>query len=284
MKNRLISAIAILFFSLSILPVSAQARIPLLDPALGYAADWVLWAAGQSSLDFTQAYKQVEDPQARRRVRRSIDRLKEAGIDLRYEDPTVRIVRGSAAEPNAFSTGPSVYVSIELLELLDDRLLDAAVAHELAHAEEGHLPQRMTHGFAATLIQFGRLVASDYRSIRDGQADPFMRRLWKEGHWQMIQEMIMHADRGKEMEADDIAYCWLERMGRRGYRRRGTDLADAIETAVGVNREWLSHSDFLGGRIHDIESFNPRRCRHWISNRFRDFLGAVDADVNPQAN
>ncbi|ELZ20329.1 heat shock protein HtpX [Halosimplex carlsbadense 2-9-1] len=82
---------------------------------------------------FDEAYRTVEDPERRRALQARVERLA-AQADV--PAPRVRFV--ASTEPTAAAVGyrpgeSTLVLSTGLVEALDDRELDAVVAHELAH-------------------------------------------------------------------------------------------------------------------------------------------------------
>lgn len=245
----------------------AWASVPLLDPAIGHGVDAILDLASKSGLEFAHPWKRVaerRDPASYTRLRRAFERISRfGGVELRYDDVSLALIEGTPQEPNAFSTGPTVYVSKGMLTELNDRELTAVLAHELAHAEEGHLTERMSFAFSAVLVQLGRTIASDVASIARGDADGFMQELWRKGHWAMMMEMIESATLGQELQADCIAYRWLENMRRFGLAHSGRDIASALSTLVGVSESVLiQHDPVLGARVRQIRTgaYARRTC------------------------
>jgi Zn-dependent protease with chaperone function len=230
---------------------NAHARVPLLDPAVGFALDRLLDVAGRSSL--APSFQPSPDVPLELRARQALTRVRATRTDWRYGATRLVLIQGTAGEPNAFCTGPSFYVSTELVRQLTDDQLVGVIAHEMAHAEEGHLTQRMSHGFAAILIQFGRLVASDARAIvTGGDADAFMRELWRRGHWEMIQEMLLEAELGQEMQADCFAARWT---------RHPEHIAEALATLVGLPVQVLADEDpLIGARVRNLLSGGTTNC------------------------
>ncbi len=237
----------------------AQATVPLLDPAVGHGVDAILALAGKSGLEFTRRWKKVprgRDPAAYARLRQAVDRIARfGGVELRYDDVSLAVIEGTPGEPNAFSSGPTVYVAKGMLTALGDRELTAVLAHELAHAEEGHLTERMSFAFSAVLVQLGRTIASDVASLARGDADAFMQELWRKGHWAMMLEMIGSATLGQELQADCLGYRWLENMRRFGLAHSGRDISKALSTLVGVSeRVLIEYDPILGKRVNQLSS------------------------------
>ncbi len=126
----------------------------------------------------------------------------------------------------------------------------------MAHAEEGHLTERMSHFPSGLLVHLGQLIASDLRLVRDrGRADAFMQELWSKGHWTMIQELLESATLGQEMEADCYASQWLESMRLYGRPNRATDIASALSSLFVLSIDQIIQNDpFTGARLSRLLS------------------------------
>lgn len=244
-------------------PSPAAAKVPLLDPLVGAFIDGILKAAGASDLGPLKAWRPIQDPRLTARVEHAVSQIRFYGQnEWRWsEPPKVVVTEGNSDEPNAMCTGSSIYVSRPMLELLDDRQLRAVLAHEMAHAERGHLTERMSHAPSAVAIQLWRVLKSDWNAMTGGEADAFMHELWKNGHWKMIQEMLESATLGQEMQADCLAAQWLDSLHSRGLEQSPDDILSAMARLLGISREALESSPFNGPRAVEIES------KTWRSGR-----------------
>jgi Zn-dependent protease with chaperone function len=239
-------------------PGTSEAAIPVLDGVVGEGLDALISLAGRSQVEALAPWQTATDSQLRSRSLRALSTVRayarpEGG--WRHDSPPeLVLLKGDDEAPNAFCSGPTIYVTRPLVRYLTDRELRAVIAHELAHAEVGHLTERMSHGPSALLIQFGRLVRSDWRALTRGEIDSFMRDLWQRGHWAMIEEMLMEATLGQELEADCLAARWLQQMKDRGVDQDPQDIVASLSSLLGVSPRELARDPFNGVRASSLES------------------------------
>jgi len=128
------------------------------------------------------------------------------------------------------------------------------LAHEMAHAEQGHVTQRIGFAPSAVLLQLGRLIKSDARSLSNGGADAFMRQVAAEGHLKMIEDMLEAGTLGQELQADCYAVQWLSHMQAAGLENRPEDVADAQLSLLGLSAAMVKDDPFMGPRVRAILS------------------------------
>lgn len=202
-----------------------------LDKMIGYGLDGVLKIVSFGA----PALKEVEDPQTLSQLNEDIDKIHgESGAVFRYPHVKVKLIKGSSMSPNAASTGPTIYVSYRLTQILNNLELTAVLAHELAHAELGHLVQRLPFPIGILCLHGSRWVRGKWEGIM-GHDDPFMDELKVKGHWQMMQDISDGAELAQEIQADTLAARWLEGMSKRGQPNRPEDLNAASSRMLGLD-------------------------------------------------
>jgi Zn-dependent protease with chaperone function len=214
--------------------------------------------AGSSQLEVFKAWRpDVADGNSQRYAKASRalnDVLQNAGVSWRYSSaPGLRVLQGDPDSPNAFCTGSSVFVTAGLVDLLDEQRLRAVLAHEMAHAERGHLTQRLGFPVAASLLHFAELVRSDWRALWNGEIDAFMREALRSGQWAMIQSALESATLGQELEADCDAAGWLAEMSRRGRAQSPRDILEAFRAIIGIPLSEFAGDPFLGPRVRQLQ-------------------------------
>jgi len=220
---------------------NVSAKVYGLDPVIGHGLDAVLWASGQSNLEFTRFYKRVNDPVMVARANRALSKIKNARIKMRYPNLKVAIIDGDGMA-NAFSSGPTLYLTKKVFSLASDDELLAILLHEMAHSDDGHLVMRMFHSPAAVMYQFYSLVTSDLTWLSTGESDAFMVDLHKRGHWKMMREMVEDASFGEELVADEAAFYNLCRMKKRGFNVNPYAVASAM-TAITEVPDYVLKAD-----------------------------------------
>jgi hypothetical protein len=234
----------------------AAARVPYVDTILGRDIAAMLALAGRSGLEVTAPFRELT-PTAREksRLENAYFRVSLAsGFSLRYlRTHHLILIAGVPDEPNAFAVGEAIYLSRALLDLLDDQQLTAVVAHEVGHAERGHLLERMGNMYAGVLVHFWDSLVADWRYLSRGQIDETMAELISKGHWATLLQTLGQAELGQEIQADCIAWQWLESLNRLGYRNRPDDLLSSIETLVGLSADSLLREGSLAPRISRLK-------------------------------
>ena len=212
---------------------NANAKVYGLDPVIGHGLDAVLWASGQSNLKFTRFYKRVGDPVMVARADKALLKIKNSRIKMCYPKIKVAIIDGDGIA-NAFSSGPTLYLTKRVFSLATDDELLAILLHEMAHSDDGHLVLRMLHSPAAVMYQFYSLVTSDLTWLSTGETDAFMDELHRKGHWKMMREMIEGASFGEELFADHVAFNNLCLMKKRGFDVDPRAVASALSVVTEV--------------------------------------------------
>lgn len=126
------------------------------------------------------------------------------------------VVISNSDKPNAYCAGTHIIVTKPLLRLLNERELLAVVAHEMAHREKHHIFSRvgmMTGGAIAALFDFGS--EDSYRERLSGfNADYRLR---------------------QEIQADCLAYNWLDDLKHKGFNVDPRDLNKATNKIMGID-------------------------------------------------
>jgi Zn-dependent protease with chaperone function len=214
----------------------AHAYVPLADTLLGEVIDKTLYVAGSSTIPMFRQYKRINDPKGVARVQRILQNIYSfSGHKFRYNNPTIRVITGIPSEANAYSLGPSIYITESMLSLLDDGELTAVIAHEISHSEYGHYLARMVYGIGSPILYLRNLVFSDIYSLTIGQSDAYMRKIMKEGQLKMVQEILDGASLQQEMQADCLAANWLARAHRLGWKLSPLDLNRATNSVMGMD-------------------------------------------------
>jgi Zn-dependent protease with chaperone function len=241
---------------------SALARVPYVDTLLGRAVEGFLALAGSSGLEATAPFRKVEAlPSEQARLNRALLRVKEgSGQQLRYQK-TQRwiLVQGQAEAPNAFAVGEAIYITRPLLRALNDAQLTAVMAHEVAHAERGHLLERMGNVYAGVLVHLWSTLVADWRYLSRGEIDDTMRELIRDGHWARLMSALGEAEQGQEIQADCIAWKWLSRLKQSGRSTGPEEILTSIEKLLGVSADALLSEPALGGRIAYLQSYSHER-------------------------
>lgn len=157
-----------------------------------------------------EQYRIVQNPDQQTRVEDIINYIHLFSGHKFYNDfHDVYILNETSGEPNAWSTGRSVFITNSLLKILSDRELTAVLAHELAHEERAHLLRRLA-------VPIGSIVIAAYNAIKgSGKTAPSV----------IIEEFRT----GTEIEADCIAAKWLLHMRDLGLKNDPEDLLAATE-------------------------------------------------------
>lgn len=203
--------------------------------ALGYAADLVFKNVGSIVSD---KFEIIKDKNMYERTKRLLAALMQNGgsYKFNYLQYKISIIKGSLGEPNAFTSGKTIYVTESLLLLLDDRELTAVMAHELAHTEKSHLLRRI-------VFTVGSPFLATYRYLT------------KSGN-PRSSEIMAEAMLGTEIEADCIAAKWLMNMNRKGLANHPEDLNLASAKIFGGTGylNYLDPSDPPVIRYHAIKN------------------------------
>lgn len=235
-----------LFCTIFLSSNSLHAYVPVADTLLGEAIDKILLVAGKSSIEQFKEYELVNDPKGVARIKRIVKNIGTfSGEKLRYTNPTIRVIEGQKDAPNAYSLGPVIYVSKEALAILDDGELTAAMAHEIAHSEYGHLLARMVYAVGSPVLYLRNLIFSDIYTLSTGEADEYMERILDEGHMTLVREILENASLRQEMQADCKAVNWLERARRLGWKLSPQDLNRASNKVLGVDLGKLEEDNTL---------------------------------------
>lgn len=239
---------------------SAQPRkIGFFESILTTTVDLAFKIAGKSSLGFAKSVHEIKDPILFARVQRLLDLLKTTSPNpLVYKTTRLALIEGTSGEPNAFSTGRTLYVTRELAQKLNDNELIATLAHELAHGELGHLAEKTGFRYAALWVHIWQVIKSDFYSLtHGGNPDLLMEELWEKGQWKRILELVDHASLGQELEADCVAWRWLAYMNQEGVDVFPNDIANAILKLIGApHLESLDEDPFMGTRVRAILAGN----------------------------
>lgn len=198
-----------------------------------FAPDVIVGKAMEASLGVTGSTELAPSyaPSLRRELYPRANRLwndlqRYSRWNFRFPSLRIRIIRGIAHEPNAYSVGPAIYISEDIFDLLDDRQLLAVMAHEIGHSERAHFLKRMSFPLASTFLTLGQAL------MRPAELAELLR---KNGLWKEIQNTLESASGGQEMEADCMAFRWLRRMQRAGYNVEPQDLNSATEKILGLD-------------------------------------------------
>lgn len=238
----------LLFSSIIFSSTSLHAYVPVADTVLGEAIDKTLLLAGKSSFEQFKKYNLINDQRGLARVKKIVKNIGIfSGIKLRYPNPTIRIIEGDDQEANAYSLGPVIYVTKEILEILDDAELTAVMAHEIAHSEEGHMLARMVYTMGSPVLHLRNLIFSDIYLLSTGEADEQMEKILNQGHMALIREILEGATVRQEMQADCIAANWLARARSKGWKLSPLDLNRATNTIFGMDI----------GKMEEDETFPP---------------------------
>lgn len=167
---------------------SSVLNIP--DQVVGYSADFFMeglrrWPGSEYKTEYAQKMKQ--------RVEKAFHKIiKYSGHSFKNRNPKIVIISDKNNSPNAWSLGPTIYVSVDLMSMMNDRELTAVLAHELAHTENSHFLRRIP-------TPLGSFVLSWFRQLTGLlDSDP-----------QQLMEDVYLA---QEMQADCWASKWLMQM------------------------------------------------------------------------
>jgi len=234
-----------------------ESRVPYLDTVLGRVVEGVLELASRSGLEATSGLRRLQPTaQERARLDRALGRVKWAARNrLRYQESQRWVlIQGVAHEPNAFALGEALYFSRSLLAELNDAQLTAVMAHEIAHAERGHLLERMGNGYAGGLLHLWQVFEADWAYLSRGEINERMRELMDSGHWAVLTRSLQEAEMGQEIQADCIAWQWLDRMKNAGIATGPAEILSSIETLLGVRADGLMLEESIAGRIGYLKS------------------------------
>jgi predicted Zn-dependent protease len=238
-------------------PVPVESKVPYVDTVLGRMVEGVLALASRSGLEVTSAFRRVQaTPQERARLDRAMARVKWAARNrLRYQESQHWVlIQGLPSEPNAFAVGEALYFSRSLLDKLNDSQLVAVMAHEVAHAERGHLLERMGNGYAGVLVHLWQTFEADWAYLSRGEINQRMRELMDSGHWTLLTHSLQEAEMGQEIQADCIAWQWLQRMKDAGWATGPDEILSSIETLIGVRSDSLALEESIAGRVGYLAS------------------------------
>ena len=246
---------------------NANARVPYVDTVVGKAVDAVLAVASASGLEAVAPFHRLEPTSTEKaRMNAALARVRYATrYENRYGDlQRLVLVQGIDYEPNAFATGLNIYISRGMLKSLTDTELTAVIAHEMGHAERGHLVERMGNAFAAVLVHLASTIASDWTYLTTGRADEMMAELIRSGHWATLSAALLMAETGQEMQADCIAWKWLAQAEGSSFLLGASrsDILGALEHLTGVSAASLRSDPAVGPRVATLASqaYNSGRC------------------------
>lgn len=234
----------VIFIFLCFLAFNLNAKVPVVDTIIGEAIDKMLLVAGKTSFEKFENYQVIDNPHEGLRIKRVVKELVSfSGHEFRYPNPQIRIIRGHENEPNAFSLGPVIYVTQSALEILNDNELSAVLAHEIAHAEYGHLLQRMVFVTGSPVLHLRNLIFSDIYTLTTGEADHTMRKIMSTGHLALVQEILENASLKQEIQADCLAANWLQNAKRLGKKVSPLDLNRAMLKVLGIDEAIMNSMD-----------------------------------------
>ena len=234
----------------------ANAEPSLGTLTLGGWVDSLIQSGIALQIPAAQPFAPAPQPQKQlteNRIQRGISKLR-SHVSASIGAQPIAVIRGKADEPNAFSSGRTLYFSQPLAKALTDAELLAVVAHEIAHAELGHPSERILFPFSAALLHFGNLLVSDWNALSSGEIDAYLEQVLKQGQVSMIQTSLDEATLGQEMEADALASKWLRTLQRKGFGNAPKDLITAFEKLTGTSAKYLINDPFFRARIAEINS------------------------------
>lgn len=218
-----------------------------LDRLFGHAADGVMQLASVKVSEL----KLVQDAKSEQRIARAIGYVRAYNQEkLKYARFQFFLQAGNTNEPNAFSTGPSIWVTQSLAQTLNDRELVAVLAHEMAHSEQAHFFQRVPFPIGAILLELFSAITDSPQNSESSLAERAAK------FWQNTQSTLFSARLGQELEADCIAARWLAKMHAAGLANEPEDLNRATASLFGIDPAILDSDD-------------PAAIRYWaIKNKF----------------
>ncbi len=218
-----------------------------LDRLFGHAADAVMQLAALKVAEL----KPVHDSSSEHRVARAIGYVRAHNHEkLKYARYQYFLEAGNPNEPNAFSTGPSIWVTQSLVQTLNDNELVAVLAHEMAHSERAHFFQRVPFPIGAILLEIFSAITDQHTDSKSSLAERAA------SFWQSTQNTLFNARLGQELEADCIAARWLAQMHASGLSNEPEDLNRATVAILGINPA-------------NLDSDDPAAIRYWaLKNKF----------------
>lgn len=205
--------------------------------ALGYATDLFIKGIVPK---FSQNYRRVRDEENKVRIQGILLSIYQfSGHNFTNDGYVVTIIQGDKNEPNAFTSGKSLYVTHELCNLLNDRELTAVIAHEMAHAERSHLLRRVVYSVGSPFLAVYNYILGNGASTHP-------------------QQILAGTSLMTELEADCIAATWLMTMRKNGRWHHAEDLNRATAKLFGGTQflEYLDITDPPVVRYRAIQNKN----------------------------
>ena len=137
------------------------------------------------------------------------------------------VIKSDDDTKNLAALGRFILVYDYTLKKLNRRELIATISHELAHTENAHLFKRMGK-------YIGLPVVHVFYSLIQKITGRSQNRSLKE-HQEFLINMFMYMDTKMEMQADCLAYQWLEQLQRLGYDVSPQDLNKAMTKTMGID-------------------------------------------------
>lgn len=197
------------------------------------------------------------------RVASILETLKPWALD-RQMIPCYRSILLQGADPNAFNIGCSVFVTEGLAKSLTDAELAGVLAHELSHADQGHLIKNMGLALAAVGSHFGELIADESVWLLTGKTGPKLQQVLHQGSMKLILDHYGSAAPAIEFEADRDGVRMMERAGyeRQALRQaliklHGYDSEAEIDEEDAETYDDLRDYPSLRNRLKAIDSMEP---------------------------
>ena len=209
--NRILLFLFLIKLTMFGFTVTSFAKVPIADDIIGNGYDVIGQVLGNLPFSVSNTYRRIDAPFKADRVKRIVKFIQsQTTHNWRYRNQKIAILKQNPERgPNAYSSGSTLYVSEDMLSLLNDGELTAVIAHELAHAEMGHQLQRMVFVLGVPGKHLYNLVAqgiNSYFSNRHGErSNPLKSGLSTEN----MATILMHSFTKTEMQADCFAYRWL---------------------------------------------------------------------------
>jgi len=253
MKKTLLSALIIMLLTPPATALSAPTGKDLVMPDyyLGHAIASVLLLAGK--LGYTQ-YKSVQDAALSQRLTQAKKLiLTHPAHRYRFSDFNIVIIQGREGEPNAFSLGPTIFVTQSLGSALNDRQLTAVLAHEIGHSQVAHFLQRIPMPLGALVNETASLLKAD--KPRPDSLKKFV---------EMIQADLETVNLATEMQADCLAAVQLEKLYYNGYANKPMDLVDATSALYGFDvttaKDDFGDPGIIRAKIIQSQSYKITGC------------------------
>lgn len=218
-----------LFFFLYVAVICASGAKAVAAPTDYLNPDYYLGksVAGAFLLAGTMGYSNyavVRDPQLSQRIESARKLIMQVpAYNYRFKDIQFVVIQGVDGEPNAFSLGPTIFVTQSLGKALNDRQLTAVLAHEISHSHKGHFAQRLPMPLGSIVYEATQFLLTGKDSSKQSLKE-FV---------ELVRGNIETVNLATEIQADCLAANQLNYLHQHGYANNAYDLVDATNALYG---------------------------------------------------